>query len=123
MLTELFSSQARVSILELFLLNPADNFYQREIAAICNLPIRAVQTEVQKLEKIGLINLIIPCSLLQGYCGVPPPCLPGQGWGRIGGGGKISVHPPLYPLPSLAGQAREGKFDNGYPTACCRVVH
>jgi len=56
MLTELFSSQARVSILELFLLNPADNFYQREIAAICNLPIRAVQREVQKLEKIGLIN-------------------------------------------------------------------
>ena len=37
--------------------------------------------------------MIIPSSLLQGYCGVPPPCLPGQGWGRIGGGEKISVHP------------------------------
>jgi DNA-binding MarR family transcriptional regulator len=56
MLNELFSSQARVSILELFLLNPANNFYQREIAAICNLHIRAVQREVERLEKIGLIN-------------------------------------------------------------------
>jgi hypothetical protein len=44
-----------------------------------------------------VINLIIPYSLLQGYCGGPPPCLPGQGW--------------------------EGKFDNGYPTACCSVVY
>lgn len=55
MLTELFSSQARVDILKLFLLNPADNFYQREIAVNCHLPIRAVQREVQRLEKIGLV--------------------------------------------------------------------
>ncbi len=56
MLTELFSSQARVDILKLFLLNPADNFYQREIAVNCHLPIRAVQREVQRLEKIGLLS-------------------------------------------------------------------
>lgn len=56
MLTELFSSQARVDILKLFLLNPTDNFYQREIAVLCHLPVRAVQRELQKLEKIGLIR-------------------------------------------------------------------
>lgn len=55
MLTELFSSQARVDILKLFLLNPAANFYQREIAVLCHLPVRAVQREVQRLEKVGLV--------------------------------------------------------------------
>jgi hypothetical protein len=32
------------------------------------------------------------------------------GKGRVGEGGRIFVHPPLYPLPS-----REGKDDVGYP--------
>ena len=56
MLTELFSSQARVDVLKLFLLNPANDFYQREIATNCDLPIRAVQREVQRLEKVGLVR-------------------------------------------------------------------
>ena len=55
MLIELFSSQARVDILKLLLLNPANNFYQREIAINCKLPIRAVQREVERFEKIGLV--------------------------------------------------------------------
>lgn len=58
MLTELFSSQARVSVLKFFLLNVGRRFYQREIASITGLPIRAVQREVSKLEGIGLISCL-----------------------------------------------------------------
>jgi predicted nucleotidyltransferase len=56
MLEELFSSKARVEILRLFLFNPEDNFYQRQIALLTHQPIRAVQREVIRLEKIGFIE-------------------------------------------------------------------
>lgn len=56
MLELLFSSSARVEILRLFLLNPEDRFYQREIESLTGLPIRAVQREVKKLEAIGLLQ-------------------------------------------------------------------
>ena len=56
MLEELFSSQARVAILRLFLLNPDDRFYVREVAARTNQPRRAVQRELPKLEAIGLLE-------------------------------------------------------------------
>ncbi|MCM8776511.1 MAG: nucleotidyltransferase domain-containing protein [Candidatus Omnitrophica bacterium] len=42
--------------MKLFLFNPEDRFYQRQIAALTNQPIRAVQREVAKLEKIGLLE-------------------------------------------------------------------
>jgi len=56
MLEELFGSRARVRILKTFLLNLERDFYQREIAAITNLPIRAVQREMERLVKIGLVE-------------------------------------------------------------------
>lgn len=56
MLDELFSSKARVEILKLFIFNPQDKFYQRQISLQSKQPIRAVQREVEKLEKIGLIK-------------------------------------------------------------------
>ncbi|MFA4981963.1 MAG: nucleotidyltransferase domain-containing protein [Candidatus Omnitrophota bacterium] len=56
MLDELFSSRARVEILKLFIFNPRDKFYQRQISLRSKQPIRAVQREVEKLEKIGLIK-------------------------------------------------------------------
>ncbi len=56
MLDELFSSKARVEILKLFIFNPQDRFYQRQISLQSKQPIRAVQREVEKLEKIGLIK-------------------------------------------------------------------
>lgn len=56
MLEELFSSQARVAILHLFLLSPDDRFYVREVAARTNQPRRAVQRELPKLEAIGLLD-------------------------------------------------------------------
>lgn len=58
MLEELFSSKARIEILRLFLLNPGNRFYQRQISAQSKQPIRAVQREVEKLEKIGLLKKI-----------------------------------------------------------------
>ena len=56
MLKELFSSRARVEVLKLFLLNQEKMFYQRGIASQARLPIRAVQREVNRLLKIGLIE-------------------------------------------------------------------
>ena len=56
MLQKLFSSQARVVILGLFLLNPSDRFYMREVATRSSQPIRAVQRELARLEAAGLLS-------------------------------------------------------------------
>lgn len=56
MLNELFSSQARVAILNLFLANPENRFYMREIASLTRQAVRAVQRELPKLEAIGLLD-------------------------------------------------------------------
>jgi predicted nucleotidyltransferase len=45
-----------VEVLKLFLFNPDNDFYQRQISLLTHQPIRAVQREVNKLEKIGLIK-------------------------------------------------------------------
>jgi len=55
-LNELFSSQARVAILNLFLANPENRFYMREIASLTRQAVRAVQRELPKLEAIGLLD-------------------------------------------------------------------
>jgi len=55
-LQELFSSQARVAILGLFLLNPSNRFYMREVATRSGQPIRAVQRELARLETAGLLS-------------------------------------------------------------------
>jgi len=55
-LEELFSSQARVAILKLLLLNPANRYYLREIASLTDQPVRAVQRELPKLERMGLLE-------------------------------------------------------------------
>jgi predicted nucleotidyltransferase len=56
MLQRLFSSQARVAILRLFLLNSGDRFYVREVAARTDQPRRSVQRELPKLVAIGLLT-------------------------------------------------------------------
>jgi len=56
MLELLFSSTARVKVLALLLLNPETSFYQREISALTDLPIRAVQREVERLQTLGLLT-------------------------------------------------------------------
>jgi len=55
-LEELFSSQARVAILKLFLLNAGNRYYLREIALLTEQPVQAVQRELPKLERIGLVT-------------------------------------------------------------------
>ena len=55
MLELLFSSRARVRILALLLLNPETSFYQRQISKLTELPVRAVQREVGRLQTLGLL--------------------------------------------------------------------
>ena len=55
-LETLFSSAARVQILELFLRNPDRQFYQGGSERETGQPIRAVQREVERLEGIGLLG-------------------------------------------------------------------
>jgi len=52
----LFTSQARLAVLKLLLLNPDRRFYLREISAKAILPVRAVQVEVARLEASGLLQ-------------------------------------------------------------------
>jgi predicted nucleotidyltransferase len=55
-LEELFSSHARVAVLKLLLLNAGNRYYLREIASLTDQPVRAVQRELPKLERIGLVS-------------------------------------------------------------------
>ncbi|MFH0887348.1 MAG: nucleotidyltransferase domain-containing protein [bacterium] len=56
MLELLFSSSARVKVLTLFVLNSDRLFYQREISSLTRLPIQAVQRELLRLERFGLVQ-------------------------------------------------------------------
>ena len=56
MIDKLFSSKARVEILKLFLFNPDNNYYQRQVSNLTGQSIRGVQREVDKLHKIGLLE-------------------------------------------------------------------
>lgn len=57
MLENLFSSSARVKILNTFLLNPDKQYYIRQLARDLDLQVNAVRRELDNLEKIGLIKL------------------------------------------------------------------
>lgn len=56
MLKLLFSSQARVEILKIFLLNPTISYYQRELEQHTKLPIRAIQRELTRMVELGLLE-------------------------------------------------------------------
>jgi len=56
MLDKLISSSARVQVLRLLLLNEGKRYYQREIADLTGLPVRAVQREGARLTEIGLLH-------------------------------------------------------------------
>ncbi len=58
MIEKLFSSRARVEVLKLFVFQPGESFYQRQIALLTRQPIRAVQREVEKLCAIGLVEAL-----------------------------------------------------------------
>jgi predicted nucleotidyltransferase len=52
----LFTSRARVEILKLLMLNPGDRRYLREVAALTRQPVRAVQRELGRMERAGLLT-------------------------------------------------------------------
>jgi len=56
MLKALFSSKTRIQLLKLFLLNPEESFYQRQIEHKLYLSIRAIQREIRNLCSIGLLS-------------------------------------------------------------------
>lgn len=56
MLEELISSKARRKVLTLFLTHPKEKFYIRQIEKLINEPVGAIQRELPKLEKMGLLN-------------------------------------------------------------------
>jgi predicted nucleotidyltransferase len=57
-LDKLIASSARVKVLRLLLLNEERRYYQREIAELAGLPVRAVQREGARLTEIGLLRRI-----------------------------------------------------------------
>jgi predicted nucleotidyltransferase len=56
MLVTLFSSKARVDVMRLFFENPAEGFYQKQIADRIGQPVMAVQRELRKLLSLELIE-------------------------------------------------------------------
>lgn len=55
MLSKLFGSNARVKILKLFLLNPDQKFFVREVARNLGLQLNSVHREIANLVSIGLL--------------------------------------------------------------------
>lgn len=55
MLEELFGSRTRIKLLKLFLSNPEEKFYIRQIARILKEGINSVRRELANLERIGVI--------------------------------------------------------------------
>jgi hypothetical protein len=55
MLSKLFGSKARVKILKLFLLNPKQKFYVREVSRNLGLQLNSVHREISNLLEIGLL--------------------------------------------------------------------
>lgn len=56
MLSELFLSKVRVKLLELFLSQPDNIYYVREIVRSVGEQINAVRAELTRMEKIGLLS-------------------------------------------------------------------
>ena len=57
MLSKLFGSQARVKILKLFLLNPDQKFFVREVSRNLGLQLNSVHREIGNLTEIGLLGV------------------------------------------------------------------
>lgn len=55
MLGQLFGSNARVKILKIFLFNPEERYYIRELARKLKLQVNSVRRELDNLEKFGVL--------------------------------------------------------------------
>ena len=58
-LEALFTSQARVAVLELLLLNAPRRYYLREVASLTQQPVRAIQRELARLEAARLLTVAV----------------------------------------------------------------
>ena len=58
MLEQLFGSRTRVKLLRLFLLNPEDKYYVREITRLVSEQINSVRRELSNLESLDLIESV-----------------------------------------------------------------
>ena len=76
MLKELFASGARVSILELLLLNPHERYYQRQIAQLKKLAQRSIQQEIPRLTKAGVILCEEDCNRVYYQANLKCPIFP-----------------------------------------------
>ena len=56
MLETLFTSKTRVRILELFMFNPENIYYVRQISSLTGKAVIGVQREVEKLERLGILD-------------------------------------------------------------------
>ncbi|MDD4900767.1 MAG: hypothetical protein PHS62_01480 [Patescibacteria group bacterium] len=56
MLEKLFGSKARVKILKLFLLHPAEKYYIRQLSRDLKLQLNSVRRELENLEKFGILT-------------------------------------------------------------------
>ncbi len=56
MLEKIFSSKARVKILKIFLLNPDEKYYIRQLARDLRLQVNSVRRELNNLEEFGLLS-------------------------------------------------------------------
>jgi len=55
-LNRLFTSKTRVEILKLFIFNPENSFYMRQISSLIGLAIIGVQRELANLETLGILS-------------------------------------------------------------------
>ncbi len=58
MLEQLFGSQTRVKLLHIFLINPDEKYFVRELTRDLESQINAVRRELQNLEDIGIIKKV-----------------------------------------------------------------
>lgn len=56
MLKELISSRPRRKLLAIFLTHPQEKFYLRQLQRLTTEPVMAIQRELPKLEKMGLVE-------------------------------------------------------------------
>ena len=137
-LESLFSSAARVEILNLFLEHPGSQFYQRQIERETGQPIRAVQREVKRLQGIDLLirseegnrvfyGLNPGFSLLEELTALFQKATGAEGGeepsGRVVPPDPASIHQPFswvetQPAPTLPAALRrmqvEGEWDQAY---------
>ncbi|MBU2541839.1 MAG: winged helix-turn-helix domain-containing protein [Candidatus Omnitrophica bacterium] len=56
MLTNFFSSHSRIQVLKLFMLNPKNRYYPRQIEKLLKIPYTAVRRQLDNFEKAGLLK-------------------------------------------------------------------